>query len=157
MSPAPFAVADELTFGGWAYDAVGLGAVVSCFGTVNGFTLLQRQVPQARAKSSGRNLKVVERIWTRAWQWRYPDSHRHLRGEGRRRIFLSFGEGHSIEIQRQTGWPRNALLCLSGRPIDAIGCGLSLQPVAIKLNQCRGSCQRVMPLIYLIEASREWR
>ena len=53
MSPAPFAVADELMFGGWAYYAVGLGAVVSCFSTVNGFTLQQGRVPQAGAESSG--------------------------------------------------------------------------------------------------------
>ncbi len=49
-SPAPFAVGAEMMFGNWAYYAVGLGAIVSCFGTMNGFTLLQGQVPMAAAR-----------------------------------------------------------------------------------------------------------
>lgn len=49
-SSAPFAVAAEMMFGGWAYYAVAVGAVISCFGTINGFTLLQGQVPLAAAR-----------------------------------------------------------------------------------------------------------
>jgi len=50
QSSAPFADAAELMLGSWAYYAVGLGAIVSCFGTINGFTLLQGQVPMAAAQ-----------------------------------------------------------------------------------------------------------
>ena len=39
-----------MMFGTWAYYAVGLGAIVSCSGTMNGFTLLQGQVPMAAAR-----------------------------------------------------------------------------------------------------------
>tara|TARA_R110002072_G_scaffold237600_1_gene394951 strand:+ start:4364 stop:5758 length:1395 start_codon:yes stop_codon:yes gene_type:complete len=49
-SSAPFADAARLLFGNWAYYAVAVGAVVSSFGTMNGFTLLQGQVPMAAAK-----------------------------------------------------------------------------------------------------------
>ncbi len=49
-SAAPFALGAELMFGGWAFYAVGLGAIISCFGTMNGFTLLQGQVPMAAAR-----------------------------------------------------------------------------------------------------------
>lgn len=48
-SGAPFADAARLMWGNWAYYAVGLGAVVSCAGALNGWTLLQGQVPMAAA------------------------------------------------------------------------------------------------------------
>ena len=37
-------------WGQWAFYAVGFGAIVSCLGTINGFTLLQGQVPAAAAQ-----------------------------------------------------------------------------------------------------------
>jgi basic amino acid/polyamine antiporter, APA family len=48
-SGAPFAEAARLMWGDWAYYAVGLGAVVSCAGALNGWTLLQGQIPMAAA------------------------------------------------------------------------------------------------------------
>jgi len=50
QSSAPFADAADIMFGSWAYYVVGLGAIISCFGTINGFTLLQGQVPMAAAQ-----------------------------------------------------------------------------------------------------------
>lgn len=49
-SNAPFSVAAAYMWGPWAYYAVAVGAVVSCLGTINGFTLLQGQVPAAAAQ-----------------------------------------------------------------------------------------------------------
>jgi len=47
---APFADASRLMWGPWAGYAVGLGAVVSCFGALNGWLLLQGQTPLAAAR-----------------------------------------------------------------------------------------------------------
>ncbi|MDN3652228.1 amino acid permease [Thalassotalea ponticola] len=52
QSNAPFADAAALLFGQWAYYAVAFIAVVSCFGTLNGWTLVVGQVPMAAAKDS---------------------------------------------------------------------------------------------------------
>jgi len=49
-SSAPFADAAQLMFGSWAYYAVGLGAIISCFGTMNAFILTQGQVSMAAAQ-----------------------------------------------------------------------------------------------------------
>lgn len=49
-SNAPFADAAEVMSGPWARYAVGLGAVVSCFGALNGWLLLQGQIPLAAAR-----------------------------------------------------------------------------------------------------------
>ena len=49
-SNAPFSDAAARMWGNWAAYLVGLGAIVSCLGTVNGFTLLQGQVPMAAAR-----------------------------------------------------------------------------------------------------------
>ncbi|NMP17903.1 amino acid permease [Thalassotalea sp. Y01] len=49
LSNAPFADAAALLFGQWAYYLVAFIAVVSCFGTLNGWTLVVGQVPMAAA------------------------------------------------------------------------------------------------------------
>ena len=49
-STAPFADAASLMWGGWASRAVAAGAAVSCFGALNGWILLQGQLPLAVAR-----------------------------------------------------------------------------------------------------------
>ncbi len=49
-STAPFADAAAKVWGTWAGKAVAVGAVVSCFGTLNGWILNQGQVPLAAAR-----------------------------------------------------------------------------------------------------------
>jgi basic amino acid/polyamine antiporter, APA family len=49
-SGAPFADAAGSIWGGWASYAVGFGAVVSCFGALNGWILLTGQLPAAAAR-----------------------------------------------------------------------------------------------------------
>jgi APA family basic amino acid/polyamine antiporter len=49
-STAPFADAATEMWGGWAGDLVAVGAMVSAFGCLNGWILLQGQVPYAAAR-----------------------------------------------------------------------------------------------------------
>jgi len=49
-SAAPFAAAAERVLGGWASLLVAAGAVISCFGALNGWVLLQGRMPQVVAK-----------------------------------------------------------------------------------------------------------
>jgi APA family basic amino acid/polyamine antiporter len=49
-SSAPYADAAGNIWGQWAYYGVIIGAIVSCLGTLNGFTLIQGQVPMAAAR-----------------------------------------------------------------------------------------------------------
>ncbi len=49
-SSAPYADAAGLIWGHWAFYAVAIGAVISCLGNLNGFTLIQGQVPMAAAQ-----------------------------------------------------------------------------------------------------------
>ena len=49
-SCAPFADAANQIWGGWAGDAVAIGAIVSTFGCLNGWILLQGQMPYAAAR-----------------------------------------------------------------------------------------------------------
>lgn len=49
-SLAPFADAATAMWGSWARYVVGAGAVVSCFGALNGWLLLQGQIPLAAAR-----------------------------------------------------------------------------------------------------------
>jgi APA family basic amino acid/polyamine antiporter len=49
-SAAPFADAADAMWGGWAADLVALGAVISAFGALNGWILIQAQVPMAAAR-----------------------------------------------------------------------------------------------------------
>jgi len=48
-SPAPFAEAAKMIWGNWAGRAVAAGAVISCLGALNGWILLQGQLPRAAA------------------------------------------------------------------------------------------------------------
>ena len=48
-SSAPFADAATRIWGGWAGDAVAVGAIISAFGCLNGWILLQGQMPFAAA------------------------------------------------------------------------------------------------------------
>jgi APA family basic amino acid/polyamine antiporter len=49
-SGAPYADAAGSIWGQWAYYVVVIGAVISCLGNLNGFTLIQGQVPMAAAQ-----------------------------------------------------------------------------------------------------------
>lgn len=49
-SQAPFADAARSMWGNWAYYAVGIGALVSCFGALNGWIFLTAEFPRAAAK-----------------------------------------------------------------------------------------------------------
>lgn len=49
-STAPYADAAGVLFGSWAYFAVAAGAVVACFGALNGWTLCLGQIPMAAAR-----------------------------------------------------------------------------------------------------------
>jgi basic amino acid/polyamine antiporter, APA family len=49
-STAPFADAADAAFGGWAADLVAAGAAISAFGALNGWILLQGQIPYAAAR-----------------------------------------------------------------------------------------------------------
>lgn len=48
-STAPFADAANSIWGSWSYYAVAFGAAISCFGALNGWILLQGQIPLAAA------------------------------------------------------------------------------------------------------------
>jgi basic amino acid/polyamine antiporter, APA family len=60
-STAPFADAAKMLAGNWAGYAVGIGAVVSCFGALNGWILIQGQIPLALA-TDGLFPKVFSRV-----------------------------------------------------------------------------------------------
>jgi len=49
-SPAPFADAARAVGGSWAAGAIAAGAAISCFGALNGWTLLSAQLPLAVAR-----------------------------------------------------------------------------------------------------------
>jgi APA family basic amino acid/polyamine antiporter len=49
-SQAPFADAARSMWGSWAYYAVGIGALVSCFGALNGWILITAEYPRAAAQ-----------------------------------------------------------------------------------------------------------
>jgi APA family basic amino acid/polyamine antiporter len=49
-STAPYADAAGVLFGSWAYFAVAAGAVIACFGALNGWTLCLGQIPLAAAR-----------------------------------------------------------------------------------------------------------
>jgi APA family basic amino acid/polyamine antiporter len=51
-STAPFSDAANLIWGSWTGYAVAIGAAVSCFGALNGWILLQGQIPLAAAKDN---------------------------------------------------------------------------------------------------------
>jgi len=49
-SQAPFADAARRMWGNWAYYAVGIGALVSCFGALNGWVFISAEFPRAAAR-----------------------------------------------------------------------------------------------------------
>ena len=49
-SAAPFADAAQKVWGDWAYVLVAAGAAIACFGALNGWILLQGQLPMAAAR-----------------------------------------------------------------------------------------------------------
>jgi APA family basic amino acid/polyamine antiporter len=49
-SQAPFADAARRMWGDWAYYAVGIGALVSCFGALNGWVFISAEFPRAAAR-----------------------------------------------------------------------------------------------------------
>ncbi len=49
-STAPYADAAQVMFGPVAYYVIGIGAAISCLGALNGWTLLQGQIPLAAAR-----------------------------------------------------------------------------------------------------------
>ena len=49
VSTAPFADAGSLVWGSWAGSLIALGAAISAFGALNGWILLQGQMPRAAA------------------------------------------------------------------------------------------------------------
>jgi len=49
-SAAPFADAAQAAWGDWAYVLVAAGAAIACFGALNGWILLQGQLPMAAAR-----------------------------------------------------------------------------------------------------------
>lgn len=49
VSTSPFADAAEIIFGDWGKWVIAAGAVISCFGCLNGWILLQGQIPMAAA------------------------------------------------------------------------------------------------------------
>ena len=49
-SQAPFADAARRMWGDWAYYAVGVGALVSCFGALNGWVFISAEFPRAAAR-----------------------------------------------------------------------------------------------------------
>jgi APA family basic amino acid/polyamine antiporter len=51
-SGAPFADAADKAFGGWAGPVIAVAAIVSAFGCLNGWILLQGQVPMAAARDN---------------------------------------------------------------------------------------------------------
>ncbi|MEW2354763.1 amino acid permease [Spirillospora sp. NPDC029432] len=59
-STAPFADAAGAAFGGWAADLVAAGAAISAFGALNGWILLQGQIPFAAARDG-----LFPRVFTR--------------------------------------------------------------------------------------------
>lgn len=50
QSTSPFADAAQIIFGPWGRSLIAIGAMVSCFGCLNGWILLQGQIPMAAAK-----------------------------------------------------------------------------------------------------------
>ncbi|MFD1542739.1 amino acid permease [Nonomuraea guangzhouensis] len=67
QSTAPFADAAEAMFGGWAGTAVAIGAIISAFGALNGWIMLQGQVPLAAARDG-----LFPRVFAKLSRWGTP-------------------------------------------------------------------------------------
>ncbi|MEV0168809.1 amino acid permease [Nonomuraea fuscirosea] len=66
-STAPFADAAAIMFGGWAGTVVAIGAIVSAFGALNGWILLQGQVPLAAARDG-----LFPQVFAKVSRWGTP-------------------------------------------------------------------------------------
>ncbi|HET9819110.1 MAG TPA: amino acid permease [Rhodanobacteraceae bacterium] len=66
-SPAPFADAGRLLWGGWAGWLIAGAAAISCFGALNGWLLIAGQFPQAVAKDG-----LFPRFFARESRWATP-------------------------------------------------------------------------------------
>ncbi|HUO85145.1 MAG TPA: amino acid permease [Thermoanaerobaculia bacterium] len=66
-STAPFADAARLIWGDWGGWLVGAGAVISCFGALNGWILVTGSLPMAMAEEG-----LFPRIFTRISRWGTP-------------------------------------------------------------------------------------
>ena len=64
---APFAEAARRMWGGWAGYLMAAGGVVACFGTLNGWVMMQGQLPQAVANDG-----LFPRIFARETRWGTP-------------------------------------------------------------------------------------
>ncbi len=64
---APFAEAARRMWGGWAGYLMAAGGVIACFGTLNGWVMMQGQLPQAVANDG-----LFPRIFARETQWGTP-------------------------------------------------------------------------------------
>jgi len=60
-STSPFATASKIMFGSWGGLLVGAAGAIACFGTLNGWVLMQAQVPLAAARD-GLFPKVFTRV-----------------------------------------------------------------------------------------------
>lgn len=67
QSNAPFAEAAATLWGPWGYNLIGLGAIVSCFGALNGWTLCLGQIPMAAAKD-----KLFPRVFAKKSKYGTP-------------------------------------------------------------------------------------
>ena len=67
QSNAPFAEAAASLWGPWGYNLIGLGAIVSCFGALNGWTLCLGQIPMAAAKD-----KLFPRVFAKQSKFGTP-------------------------------------------------------------------------------------
>lgn len=66
-STAPFADAGRIMWGDGAYYIIALGAVISCFGALNGWTLMAAQVSKAAADDG-----LLPEIFSRGSKWQTP-------------------------------------------------------------------------------------
>jgi len=64
---APFAEAAKRMWGGWAGYLMAAGGVVACFGTLNGWVMMQGQLPQAVANDG-----LFPRVFARETRWGTP-------------------------------------------------------------------------------------
>ena len=60
---SPFADAAEIIFGHWGKLLIGIGAIISCFGALNGWTLLVGQVGKSASNM------VFQNLWLRVQAW----------------------------------------------------------------------------------------
>ena len=67
-SNAPFADAAKLVWGGWAGNLIALAASISCFGALNGWILIQGEMPRVLARE-----KIFPELFAHESRYRTPD------------------------------------------------------------------------------------